>query len=167
MAKVDDEINYCIRCGSALITEERFGKARPVCPMCGWIYFADPKVAVAVVIVQEEKILLVRRAVVPKRGFWTLPAGFIDAEEDPRLAAARECKEEMGVNVRINNLLDVIYGQAHERGSHILIVYRGELVSGELNAADDIDQIGFFGKENLPLLAFPSTKTILDKAFQL
>lgn len=165
MAKVDDEINYCIRCGNKLILEERMGKIRPVCPTCGWIYFADPKVAVAVVVMRGEEILLVRRSIVPKRGLWTLPAGFVDAGEDPRLAAKRECMEEMGVDIKVMNLLDVIYGQAHERGSHILIVYRGELISGKLNAFDDIDKAGFFSRENLPPLAFPSTKNILNKAF--
>ncbi|MGB9673441.1 MAG: NUDIX domain-containing protein, partial [Anaerolineales bacterium] len=83
MSLVDDEVNYCIRCGTRLIYEERFGKIRPVCPQCGWIYFADPKVAVATLIIQDGKVLLARRVNVPGQGQWTLPAGFVDAGEDP------------------------------------------------------------------------------------
>ena len=165
MAKYDDEINFCIRCGSKLIEANRFGKVRPVCPVCGWVYFADPKVAVAVVVVENNRVLLVRRAVVPRKGYWTLPAGFVDAGENPRAAAARECKEETGLEIKITKLVDVVYGQAHSRGAHILIVYRGEVESGELQPADDVDRVEFFNKNELPELAFPSAEQILQKTW--
>ena len=155
------EINFCPRCGTEVIQAERFGGLRPVCPACDWIYFADPKVAAAALIEKDGKILLVRRANDPMRGLWTLPAGFIDAGENPADAVVRECLEETGYQVQITRLVDVLFGQEHPRGAHILIVYQAEIVSGEGVAGDDVDQIGFFSRQSLPPLAFDTTQKVL------
>ncbi len=143
-AKIFDEINYCLRCGHPLGAAEHFGKLRPVCPNCGWIYFADPKVAVAALIEKDDQILLVRRVNDPQRGLWTLPAGFVDAGEDPVQAIERECLEETGLRVQVMDLLDVLAGQEHARGAHILIVYRVNVLSGTAYPGDDADAVAFF-----------------------
>lgn len=161
-----DEVNYCPRCGAKLTQAERFGRLRPVCPACGWVYFADPKVAVAVLLEQGAKILMVRRAVDPARGMWTLPAGFVDAGENPERAAERELLEETGLQARVTELLDVMYGQEHPRGAHIVIFYRAELLSGTLRADDDVDRVAFFSRNDLPPLAFSTTQRILQKVSQ-
>jgi 8-oxo-dGTP diphosphatase len=161
-----DEVNYCPRCGAKLTQVERFGRLRPVCPACGWVYFADPKVAVAVLLEQGAKILMVRRAVDPARGMWTLPAGFVDAGENPERAAERELLEETGLQARVTELLDVMYGQEHPRGAHIVIFYRAELLSGTLRADDDVDRVAFFSRNDLPPLAFSTTQRILQKVSQ-
>lgn len=158
-----DEVNYCPRCATPVIQAERFGRQRAVCPQCGWVHFADPRVAVAVLILKQDEVLLVRRSNEPYRGLWTLPAGFVDAGEDPAEAAARECLEETGLVVKVLALLDVLSGQEHSRGAHILIVYRGEILSGELKAGDDAGEAGFFALRHLPPLAFGSTRTILER----
>jgi 8-oxo-dGTP diphosphatase len=163
MAQVLEELKFCPRCGSRLAQGERFGRLRPVCPACDWVYFADPKVAAAALIVRDGEVLLVRRANDPQRGLWTLPAGFIDAGEDPAQAVVRECLEETGLQVRVVGLWDVLFGQEHPRGAHILIVYRVEIESGVLQSGDDVDQAGFFSLQNLPPLAFSTTQTILHK----
>lgn len=157
-----DEVKYCPRCGAGLIQELKFGKERPCCPSCSWIYFADPRVAAAVLVEREGKVLLVRRAIPPEEGRWTLPAGFIDAGENPARAAERECLEETGLHVHVVALVDVIAALEHARGAHILIVYRAELLSGELHPADDVDRAAFFDRNDLPPLAFRSTKKILS-----
>ncbi len=162
-AKIFEEVNYCLRCGHPVQLAEHFGKLRPACPNCGWIYFADPKVAVAGVIEKGDQILLVRRVNDPQRGLWTLPAGFVDAGEDPILALERECLEETGLQVLVLELVDVLAGQEHPRGAHILIVYRVKVVSGSLRAGDDADAVSFFPKGNLPELAFSTTMRILDQ----
>jgi len=159
---IADQVNFCPRCGTALVIEERIGRLRPTCPACNWIYFPDPKVAVAVVVCEQGKILLVRRTNDPKRGLWTLPAGFVDAGEDPARAAERECLEETGLMVGTTHLLDVIAGQAHARGADILIVYQAEKRGGDLQPGDDADQAGFFDPEALPPLAFDSIHAILE-----
>jgi len=160
-----DQVNFCPRCGTPLQQSELFGRLRPACPECRWVYFADPKVAVAVLIVHQGKVLLARRVNDPFRGDWTLPGGFVDAGEDPARAAERECQEETGLKVQVTRLLDVIAGQEHPRGAHILIVYLGELISGNLQAGDDADGVAFFKLDQLPRLAFRSTAQILASNF--
>ena len=160
---IADEMNYCPRCAAKLVETLRFGKPRPTCPRCDWIFFHDPKVAAAVLIEQDGCFLLVRRAVNPQKGFWTLPAGFIDAGEDPARAAQRECFEETGLNVQVTDLLDVLAGQDHTRGANIIIFYRAEIVTGELMPGDDVDRAGFFSIHDLPPLAFTTTKQIINK----
>ncbi|MBN1146386.1 MAG: NUDIX hydrolase [Anaerolineales bacterium] len=155
------EVNFCLRCGSPLSLAQRFGRLRPACPACGWFYFADPKVAVAALIERDGKVLLVRRANDPQRGLWTLPAGFVDAGEDPVSALERECREETGLQVHVTELLDVVNGQEHPRGAHILIVYRAEVLSGQARAHDDVDRVAFFPRDDLPPLAFSTTRKII------
>lgn len=155
------EANYCLRCGTGLVDAVRFGRTRRVCPACGWIYFTDPKVAAAVLVEQEGKVLLVRRAMEPGRGLWTLPAGFVDAGEDPARAAERECLEETGFHVQVTELLTVLSGQEHSRGAHIIIFYRAIIMGGEAQAGDDVDAVGFFARRQLPDLAFKNTHQVL------
>ena len=159
---IADQINYCPQCGTLLVSAERFGKIRPVCPQCNWIYFPDPKVAVAALVEREGKVLLVRRANEPERGRWTLPAGFVDAGEDPARAAERECLEETGLQVKVQGLLDVLSGQDHPRGAHIIIFYRAEILSGVLSPGDDVDRVEFFPRDQLPPLAFRTTHRVLN-----
>lgn len=142
---------------------EKFGKLRPVCPQCGWIYFQDPKVAAAVLIEEDGRVLLVRRAHEPYRGLWTLPAGFINGGENPAEAAERECLEETGLSVRVKRVLDIISGREHERGADFIIIYLAEIISGELTPADDADAVEWFSRVDLPPLAFKATQQILSK----
>ncbi len=157
----DSQIKFCPRCGAQVTHENKFGMARPVCPQCGWIYFIDPKVAAAVLVEQDGRVLLVRRANEPFRGLWTLPAGFVNGGEDPAHAAARECFEETGLSVHVTRVLDVIAGREHERGADFIIVYRAELSSGELSPADDADAVEWFARDALPPLAFNATRQVL------
>ncbi|NMC80791.1 MAG: NUDIX hydrolase [Chloroflexi bacterium] len=157
----DRPISYCPYCGTPTVKELLFGEERPTCPNCHWIYFADPKVAVAVVVEQEGKVLLTRRINPPYQGCWTLPAGFVDAHEDPVKAAARECLEETGLVVQVTDLLDVLAGREHRNGADILIAYRATILGGNLQAGDDADQVDFFSRDQLPPLAFKTTHKLL------
>ena len=161
------EFNYCPRCGTSVIHKELFGSARAVCPQCEWIHFLDPKVAAAVLIQQDGRVLLVRRAGEPFRGLWSLPAGFINGGEDPAQAAARECLEETGLTVRVTGVLDIISGKEHARGADFIIVYQAEVISGDLKADDDADAVEWFERENLPQLAFRATQVVLARDFGL
>lgn len=161
-----DEIRFCSRCGSPVTEAARFGRLRPVCPRCGWVYFADPKVAAAILLIESGQILLVRRANDPARGLWTLPAGFVDAGEDPARAAERECVEETGLQVRVTGLIDVLFGLEHPRGAHIIIFYQAERLGGVLQAADDVDAVAFFAAQALPALAFSTTARIIEEYFR-
>lgn len=160
---MNQDVNFCLRCGSALEMKTKLGEVRPVCPDCGWIYFPDPKVAVAVVVEQEGKILFVQRVMEPRRGYWTLPAGFVDAGEDPVQAAVREVKEETNLDVNHLELLGILPVKEHADGADLLLVYRGELCGGEMQAGDDAARAEFFALEDHPVFAFQSTERIFKE----
>lgn len=159
------DFNFCPRCGTAIAREHLYGQLREVCPNCKWIHFIDPKVAAAVLVVQDQRVLLVRRATEPFRGLWTLPAGFINGGEDPAEAAARECLEETGLSVRVMRVYDIVAGREHPRGADFVIVYQAEILSGELKAEDDADAVEWFDREHLPELAFRATQKVLQSFY--
>ncbi len=147
---------YCPRCGHAVEILHKFGKPREVCPACGFVHFADPKVAVAIFIEAEGKVLLVLRGVEPQRGKWALPAGYVDRGEDPSEAAVRETAEETSLTVEISGLADVLYDN-----DVIVIVYRARVLAGEPHAQDDALDVRWFGPQDIPELAFQSTERLI------
>jgi len=158
-----DPICFCPACGTPVVERQAFGRLRPVCPSCGRTHFYEPKVAAGVLVGEGGRVLLVRRVMEPGRGQWTLPAGFVDAGEDPALAAVREVREETGLEVSIDGLVDVLAGRAHPRGADLVIVYRGHVVGGSLHAGDDADDAAYFDPGNLPRLAFDVTHKAIDR----
>ena len=137
----DSYVQYCPSCGRPVVRKFSHGRERPVCEHCGRIHFEEPKVAAGVLIQHEGRVLLVRRIMEPKRGMWSLPAGFVDADEDPAEAAVREVREETGLEVVIEGLVDVFHGKEHPNGASIVIIYRGKVLSGEMLAGDDVDGV--------------------------
>jgi ADP-ribose pyrophosphatase YjhB (NUDIX family) len=156
-----EPILYCSACGNRVESRFVHGKDRPVCVECGKVHFREPKVAAAVLIEEDGKILLVRRVNTPYQGHWTLPAGFVDGAEDPRVAAARECLEETGLRIEIGNLLDVIHGLEHPNGASIVIAYQGRVIGGTLEPQDDADAADFFPPDRLPPLGFQATRKLV------
>ena len=141
----------------------QMSEERLTCPQCGWVHYEDPKVAVGVLLFDNDKVLLVRRTMEPCIRQWSIPAGFVNAYEDPRQAAVRECLEETGLKVRVGELFEILYGREHPRGADLLLVYHAEMQGGELAAADDADEVGWFALNNLPPLAFETTHKIFEK----
>ena len=139
-------------------TQRVADKPRRVCPSCRYVYFTDPKVGVGVAVVENGRLLLVKRAMNPERGKWSLPAGFVDQGEDPKETAAREALEETGLIVQIEGVLDVFHNPPGSGGASIFILYRVQGTGGELRAGDDADEVVFFGPDDLPELAFESTR---------
>jgi len=144
------------------VQQPSYGEVRPVCPSCGWVYFADPKVAVGVFVERDEKILLVQRSFNPHQGKWSLPAGFVNAGESPADAARRECLEETSLNARILHILDIYTEKEHAGGADFIIIYAAEVISGQLAAADDAADAAWFSRDNLPELAFEATRYFLE-----
>lgn len=153
---------HCPQCGKLLLLKHAEGRQLPYCPSCDQIFFEDPKVAAGVLVSEDSRVLLVRRTMSPHIGKWTLPAGFVDAGEDPQIAAIRECREETGLTVRILGLLDVFTGSEHRHGADIVIMYYAALDKGELVPGDDADAAAFFSIDALPDIAFNATKKALD-----
>jgi ADP-ribose pyrophosphatase YjhB (NUDIX family) len=157
------EANFCLRCGHALEARVADGKLRPVCPQCGRVHYFDPKVAVGLLIEHDQQILLVRRRHDPERGKWSIPAGFVDAGEDPARAAERESLEETNLQVAVTALFDVYARAQGTEGADILIVYRARVVGGVLAPGDDASEAGFFSPAAMPELAFASTQQVIDR----
>lgn len=143
-------IRFCPQCATPVEQRLFEGKLRPTCPSCGYIAFADPKVAATVLVARDGQLLLVRRAIDPGRGQWCFPGGYVDFGEDPRDAAVRECREEAGLTLADLVLLDVAFN-----GRVIVITYAAQAdADSQPRAADDADAIGWFAPDALPPLAF-------------
>jgi ADP-ribose pyrophosphatase YjhB (NUDIX family) len=142
---------------------DRYGMVRPICTACEHVVFFDPKVAVATLILRDDKVLLVKRGGEPKKGFWALPAGFIEWDEAPETAARRECLEETGLTVRIDRLVDVFHTPDDGGLADIVIAYAATIVEGTLQAADDADDAQWFTRTDLPELAFIPSQRLLAK----
>ena len=119
---------------------------------CGWAWYRDPKVAVGVVVEDiEGRILLVKRNHEPRMGQWAFPSGFVDAGEVLEVAAAREVREETGIEASIDALLGA-YSEVGE--TVIFIAYAGRVVSGAAVAGDEAIEVAWFAPDDLPPLAF-------------
>ena len=162
MAEYPD-LNFCPQCGESLQDSKVYGRTRRYCPACDRAVFRDPKVAAGVVVEDDGRVLLVKRGNRPGKGLWSIPAGFVEFDEDPAGTAARECLEETGLTVELTGLLDVIRGSGLSGEASFLIVYRGRIVEGKLAASDDAEQVAFFDVDCLPQLAFDSTHQALEK----
>ncbi|MGD9101832.1 MAG: NUDIX hydrolase [Anaerolineae bacterium] len=159
------EMNYCPRCAHPLQDRLAFGRTRRVCPSCDFVFFREHKVAAAAIVVREGRVLLVRRTIEPGRGKWMIPGGFVEFDEDPRQAVVREVLEETGYPVEIVQLLDVIFGQEHVRGASLLILYLARFTGAEpVGGMDEseVDAVSFFHPDQLPSLAFETTKRAIE-----
>lgn len=159
---------YCPYCATPLESIHRFGQIRPVCPKCGFVYFQDPKVAVIGLVIHDGRVLLIKRAVDPGRGMWSLPGGYMDAGEMPEAALKRELQEEVGLEVQVVQLLDIYpMTEASGRQRGIVLAYRVELLahhSSQAQAGDDAEKAEWFGPGELPQeLAFESTRSLLEQ----
>jgi ADP-ribose pyrophosphatase YjhB (NUDIX family) len=136
-------------------------RERRVCPDCGFINYENPKVVVGSVVVWEDRILLCRRAIDPRHGFWTLPAGYMELNESASQAAAREAWEEAQATITIDGLLAVY---SIPRISQVQLIYRAHLTSPVFAAGPESLEVALFRWDEIPwdALAFPSVKWALD-----
>jgi ADP-ribose pyrophosphatase YjhB (NUDIX family) len=156
------EMNFCPRCAHALEDRFAYGRTRRVCPECGFIFFRDPKVAAGVLVERDGKVLLVKRGVDPNKGDWAFPAGFVEIDEGPIQGALRELTEETGFIGKITGLLGAFHNRSDPRGPIVIILYRAQIVGGELHPADDAEEVKFFARDELPKnIAFASTRRAL------
>ena len=155
--------HYCPVCGSKTEPRQRSGFMRPVCTACDHTVYFNPGVAVAVCIMQDDQILLVRRGVEPMRGYWAMPAGFMEYDEDPKAAAQREVLEETGLDVQIDRLLEVFHTPSDGGLANIVITYAASITGGTMQAQDDADDVAWFMKANVPAVAFLPSQTVVQR----
>lgn len=145
-----------------LVPREIEGRILEACPNDDFVLWRDPKVATAVVVEADGAVVLGRRAIEPARGQWCLPGGFVNDDEGPMEAAARECLEEIGVAILVTGLVGVYHIAKSEAPSMIVIGYRAQIVSGEIPAPGrEMLELQAFSLDALPQLAFPSHRQIL------
>ena len=130
-------------------------RERMICAECGYILYDNPKIVVGSVTRWGESILLVRRSIEPRYGYWTLPAGFLELNESPSAGAEREAWEEARARIEIEGLL-AIYDIP--RISQVQLIYRARLLDEAIQAGSESLEVGLFGWQQIPWgqLAFPS-----------
>ena len=155
-------------CGGGL--ESRLLRAgepeRLVCLSCGFVFYLDPKLAVGTIIADSQnRVVLVKRAIEPGYGKWVFPGGYVDRGEEVEVAAIREAREEVGLEVRIDRLIN-IYSYAGR--TPVIIVYAATMTGGCLACDDEGLEARFFGAEEIPWddLAFRSTQEALREFFK-
>jgi len=137
-------------------------RERLTCPDCGFIAYENPKIVVGSVVHHDGRILLGRRAIDPRRGFWTLPAGYLELGETPVEGARREAEEEARATIEIEGLLAVY---AIRRISQVQLIHRARLLDPDRVAAGPESlEVGLFGWRDIPWteIAFPSVVWALE-----
>ncbi len=131
-----------------------------VCGECGFVLYDNPKIVVGSVARWGDKILMCRRAIDPRRGFWTLPAGYLELNESTRAGAEREAWEESHAKIAIEGLL-AIYDIP--RLSQVQLIYRARLVDDSISAGPESLEVGLFGWDEIPWddIAFASVRWAL------
>lgn len=134
---------------------------RYVCGDCGHIYYTNPKIVVGSVVVHEGRILLCRRAIEPRKGFWTLPAGYLEEHETPEDGARREALEEACAEISLDALLAVY---SIPRLSQVQLMYRARLVQPQFAAGPESLEVALFSWDEIPWdeIAFPSAHWALN-----
>ncbi len=158
---------FCPVCGGELAAKrlKAGDPERLVCTSCAFVFYLDPKLAVGTIIVDDSgRVVLVRRAIEPGYGKWVFPGGYVDRGEEVRAAAVREAREETGLEVRLEQLVD-IYSYAGR--IPVIVVYAATLVGGELGCDEEGLEARFFEPHDIPWddLAFHSTREALERFF--
>ena len=135
---------------------------RDVCAQCQWIHYVNPKIVCGAVVSHAERVLLCRRAIEPRRGFWTMPAGYMELHESCEQAATREAREEALAEIRIDALLGVY---SIPRISQVQMIYRATLEDpAAVGAGEESLEVAWFDWDAVPWdgLAFPSVHWSLN-----
>ncbi len=152
---------FCPLCATRLAEARDGDRTRMTCAACGFVHYRNPAPAAGVALVENGAVLLVKRRHDPYRGLWTLPSGFVEGGEDVRETAAREAREETGLEVSIEGLLSVETCFDDPRGDAILVLFRGRRTGGALAAGDDAEEARFFPLDSLPPIAFEAHRKAL------
>jgi ADP-ribose pyrophosphatase YjhB (NUDIX family) len=160
-------MRFCSACGSpdvALRIPEGDTLPRYVCPACGSIHYQNPKVVVGCLPEWEDRVLLCRRAIEPRLGLWTLPAGFLENGETIAAGAARETLEEANARVDVGPLYTVI---SLPRINQIYVMFRGRLLDLDFSPGSESLEVRLFHEDEIPweTLAFRTITRTLRSFF--
>ena len=156
-------MNFCSNCGKTVIQKipEGDNRLRYVCGACETIHYQNPRVIAGILPIFESKILLCKRSIEPRIGYWTLPAGFLENGESSLEGAIRECTEDTNATVINPELYGLFYiPQIHQ----LYIFYRAELAEPIFWPSSESSEVELFSENEIPWneLAFPVVELCLD-----
>lgn len=159
--------HHCSQCGSnriARIVPPDDDHVREVCEACGHIHYVNPKIVVGALPVWENKVLLCKRAIQPRMGFWTLPAGFMEVAETLEEGAARETREEAGADITLDALYTVI---SLPDIAQVYMLFRAQVIDGRFSAGRESLEVQLFDEADIPWdqLAFRTIGVTLKHFF--
>jgi ADP-ribose pyrophosphatase YjhB (NUDIX family) len=161
-------MRFCSQCGAQLELRRPEGDEleRHVCTDCGEIHYQNPRVVVGAVCSWGDRVLLCRRAIEPRAGLWTIPAGYLELGESAEEGAAREAWEEARARIEITGLL-AVYSVV--RIDQVQLLYRARLISPETAAGPETLELDLFDWHAIPWeeLAFPTVRWVLKRAIEL
>ncbi|WP_417454805.1 NUDIX domain-containing protein [Kiloniella sp.] len=145
---------------------EQDDRERLVCDACEYVIYENPKIVVGVVATWQQKVLLVKREIEPRRGYWALPAGYMELNETADEGAAREAWEEARAKLKIDQLL-AIY--SIPQISQVQIIYRAKLSHPEVSPGPESQEVALFGRDDIPWrdLAFPTVEWALNQYYSV
>ena len=160
-------MKYCSQCGFAVAIKVPAGDDRPrhVCEACGSIHYSNPKVVVGCIPEWEDRILLCRRAIEPRYGLWTLPAGFMENGETTQQGAARETREEANARVEVGALYS-LFNLPHI--NQVYLVFRSRLLDLDFGPGSESLEVRLFSEAEIPWseIAFPVIQETLGLYFR-
>ncbi len=159
-------MNFCSACGGVIVSRIPAGdnRERFVCQRCATIHYVNPKIVTGCLVVQDGAVLLCRRGIEPRKGLWTLPAGFLELGETTADGALRETREEANAHVELHGLY-TIFNLPHI--SQVYFFFRAELVDGAFSPGEETVDVRLFEESEVPWpqLAFPVVANTLRHYF--
>ncbi len=160
-------MNFCIKCGASvsMIVPDGDTRERAVCDNCGHIHYVNPRIVTGCLPVHKDQVLLCKRAIEPRYGFWTLPAGYLENGETVAVGAARETMEEANANVTGLELYTV-FSLPHI--SQIYMFFLSELNKPEFSSGEESLEVKLFSEDEIPWdsLSFPVVTQTLEFFFE-
>ncbi len=146
---MDTALNFCSSCGAPVQTRVPPGDSLPraVCDACGAIHYRNPKLVVGALPEWEDRILLCRRAIEPRHGKWTLPAGFMENHETVAAAALRETREEANARVELGAMYTLL---SVPHISQVHVIYRARLLDLDFAPGEETLEVALFREEDIP-----------------
>lgn len=160
-------MKYCSACGEPVVYRVPPGDSREryMCEHCTTVHYQNPRVVTGCLVTWEDQVLLCKRAIAPRLGFWTLPAGFLENGETAEDGALRETWEEARARVELDDLY-TLFSLPHI--SQIYMFYRARLTAPEFAAGEETADIGLYREADIPWdeLAFPVVRETLQHYFR-
>jgi len=161
---METKLLYCTACGGKLETIFEGKAYRLKCTSCNTIIYQNPAVGVAAIILDEEnRLLLGKRSRGQYRGLWCIPCGYLEYHEDVYEAVKREIKEETNLDIEVERVFNVKSNSHDPLKRSVGIWFLARILGGELKAGDDLCEVGFFPLDEVPELAFPTDKIIIEE----